>query len=348
MTRLLPKQVIFKGRQGRMTLPAPLCIATGRNHTAETILRAWYASKSEHTMRAYQQDLDTFAQYLSQALAIRPGMGSIEALDRLFRQSSPSAHEIILAFRNYLNAAGLASASINRHLATLRSVSKLARMLGLTTWAIEVQGVKLERRRDTRGPTPADVARMLGATAGESIQQTRDYAIVMVFYCMGLRVNELCALARQQTNLEARTTWILGKGRREKEIVPMPAAVVDAISRYLVFRGDQPGPLFQTLGKRGARRDGGLETRSVLRIVRELGSKVGIRVWCHGLRHSSITQAADVGQKAGIGLDKIRAHSRHKNITTLLTYIDEHNRGETQKALGELVAATLQPKRGGT
>lgn len=332
----------YKGRQGRGALPAPLSIATGRNHTAETILRAWYASKSEHTIRAYQRDLDTFALFFSQALAIRPSMRTIEALDRLCRQSSPSAHEIILAFRDYLDAAGLSSGSINRHLATLRSVTKLARMLGLTTWAIEVPGMKLERRRDTRGPSPEDVSRMLAATSGDSEQETRDHAIVMVFFCMGLRVSELCGLTRQETNLDAGTTWILGKGRREREIIPMPAIVVDALRRYLVFRGERSGPLFQTLGKRGARRDGGLETRSVLRIVRELGSKIGIRVWCHGLRHSSITQAAEVGQKAGIGLDKIRAHSRHRNITTLLLYVDEHHRTETQKTLGELVAATLQ------
>lgn len=339
------KHPIYQGRQGRSSLPAPLSIAAGRNHTAETILRAWYASKSDHTIRAYQRDLDAFAQFFSKALAIRPSMRTIEAIDRLFRQSSPSAHEIILAFRDYLDAAGLSSASINRHLATLRSVSKLARMLGLTTWAIEVPGMKMERRRETRGPSPENVARLLVATSGDSVQETRDYAIVLVFYCMGLRVSELCGLTREDTNLEAGSTWILGKGRREREIVPVPALVCEALRRYLAHRGDHPGPLFQTLGKRGARRDGGLETRSVLRIVRELGSKIGLHVWCHGLRHSSITQAAEVGQKAGIGLDKIRAHSRHKNITTLLTYIDEHNRSETQKTLGEMVAATLKPSK---
>lgn len=336
---------IYRGRQGRNALPAPLTIAAGRHHTAETILRAWLAGKSDHTRRAYQRDLEAFAQFFSQALAIRPSMRTIEALDRLFRQSSPSAHEIILAFRDYLSAAGLASGTINRHLATLRSVTKLARMLGLTTWAIEVPSMKLERRRDTRGPSPADVARMLAATSGETEQQTRDYAIVATFFCMGLRVSELCGLTLQDTNLEAGSTWILGKGRKEKEIVPVPSLVCDALRRYLAYRGDRPGPLFQTLGKRGANRDGGLETRSVLRIVRELGSQIGLRVWCHGLRHSSITQAAEVGQKAGIGLDKIRAHSRHKNIQTLLVYIDDHGRTETQRALGEMVAATLPKSR---
>jgi hypothetical protein len=114
-----------------------------------------------------------------------------------------------------------------------------------------------------------------------------------------------------------------------------------AIRRYLPYRGRVPGPLFQTRGQRGKNRNGALETRSVLRIVRELGQKVGLHVWCHSLRHTSITQAAELGQRAGLGLDKIRAHSRHRSIATLMLYVDEHDRQATQRTLGDLVANTL-------
>lgn len=335
--------IAVRGLRGRTGLPATLTIATGRNHTSETILRAWYEGKGEHTIRAYQRDLEAFAHYLSGALGIRPSLPTTAALDKFFRQSAPSAHEVVLGFRHFLQSARLAPATINRHIATLRSVTKLARMLGLATWTLEVGGVKMERRRDTRGPTPDVIARLLEATTGETEQATRDYAIVLTFYCLGLRVSELCGLTLQDTNFEAGTTWILGKGRREREIVPLPPAAITAIRRYLTYRGGKPGPLFQTLGNRGASRDGGLETRSVLRIIRELGHRIGQRVCCHGLRHSSITQAAELGQKAGFGLDKIRAHSRHKHIGTLMTYIDEHGRSENQRALGELVAATVAP-----
>jgi integrase len=79
----------------------------------------------------------------------------------------------------------------------------------------------------------------------------------------------------------------------------------------------------------------------VLRIVRDLGQRVGLHVWCHSLRHSSITQAAELGQKAGLGLDKIRAHSRHRSIATLMLYVDEHERQRTQGTLADLVAATI-------
>jgi integrase len=121
----------------------------------------------------------------------------------------------------------------------------------------------------------------------------------------------------------------------------LPAAVVAALRRYLVWRGSQAGPHFQTRGQRGKARDRHLETRSVLRIIRELGQRVGLHVWCHSLRHTSITQAAELGQKAGLGLDKIRAHSRHRSIATLMLYVDEHDRQRTQATLADLVAGAL-------
>jgi hypothetical protein len=46
----------------------------------------------------------------------------------------------------------------------------------------------------------------------------------------------------------------------------------------------------------------------------------------------------ELGQRAGYGLEKIKAHSRHKSITTLMTYVDEHERTGTQRAIGNLVA----------
>lgn len=139
------------------------------------------------------------------------------------------------------------------------------------------------------------------------------------------------------------TVWIKGKGRREKELLPLPLSVVTAIKRYLRWRGGiYRGPLFLTRSRRiSATGEHRLQTRSVLRIVRELGQKVGLHVWCHSLRHTSITQAAELGQKAGLGLDKIRAHSRHRSIATLMLYVDEHDRQRTQQTLADLVASTL-------
>jgi integrase len=329
-----------------------LTIANGRQHTAETILHAWYESKGNHTRRSYGHDLEDFALFFSRALGVEPRLTIIQALDGLFQQSAPSAHEIVLAFRDHLVRSRLSPASINRHIACLRSVTKLGRMLGAMSWYIEIGGVKAERRRPTAGPTLEDVNRLLAATSGASAAETRDYAIVLTFIACGLRVSELCGLNLEDCDLARGTTWIQGKGRRERELIPLPSSVVEAIRRYLSAAGRsiapaarERGPLFQSRGTRGRSGSRRLDTRSVLRIVRTLGQKVGLRLWPHALRHTAITQAAELGQRAGLGLDKIRAFSRHRTIATLMTYVDERDREQTQRALGEMVAGSLTTRQ---
>jgi integrase len=324
-----------------------LTIASGRHHSAETILRAWYESKTQHTIRSYGHDLEDFALFLSRALGITaPRLTVTQALDRLFKQSAPSAHEIVLAFRNHLASAHLSPASINRHIACLRSVTKLGRMLGCMSWYIEIPGVKAEQRRQTAGPRLDDVRRVLAATTGDTEAETRAYAIVLTFVCCGLRVSELCGLNLHDTDLDRGNTWIKGKGRKERELIPLPTLVIEAMRRYLKYRGSVAGPLFLTRTQRpGKNRDGRLETRSVLRIVRELGQRVGLHLWPHALRHTAITHAAELGQQAGLGLDKIRAFSRHRTIATLMIYVDAHDQEQTQRTLSELVATSLTSDR---
>ena len=221
-------------------------MAAGHSQTAETILCAWFADKAEHTVRNYRHDLEDFAVYLSRALGISPLWSVSEALTHLFRQASPAAQEVGLGFRSHLRSASLSPASINRHLATLRSVTKRGRLLGMTTWYLEVPNLKAETRRATRGPTADEIRRMLATTSGDTEAETRDAAILVTFYCLGLRVSELCGLRLEDTDLSRGSTLIKGKGRREREPVPLPAPVVEAIRRYLKHRGPQAGPLFQS------------------------------------------------------------------------------------------------------
>jgi hypothetical protein len=124
-----------------------------------------------------------------------------ESLSRLFKQSSPSAHEIVLGFRHYLASAHLSAASINRHLATLRSVTKLGRMLGMMSWYIEVGGVKGERRRDVRGPSVDDVKRFQMAVSLDPI----------TFRKLAVAKQHCVVLSRQRTATSRElVTWICG------------------------------------------------------------------------------------------------------------------------------------------
>jgi integrase/recombinase XerC len=334
---------LIRGRDARSTLPAsPLILAGGRQHTAETLLKAWYESKSPHTIAAYQCDLEEFALFVSRALAISPVLKVPEALAWLFKQGTASAHETVLHFRAHLERAGMAPSSINRHLSALRSLTGLARMLGLIDWRIELPGVKSERRRDTRGPEPVIVKQVLEAIDVKTEAGARDAAIMRTLFGLALRAGELCRLDLADLDVARGTLWVLGKGQREKVLLKVPDPAVEAMSRYLRHRGPAAGPLFQTRGNRGKDRHGRLETRSVLRIVRTRGAAVGVKLWTHGLRHSAITVAVERGQKAGVTLDQIRHFSRHKSVVTMMTYVDVRNQAETQAQLASIVADSLR------
>lgn len=325
-------------------------LALTRTHTASTILDAWRAGKSPHTVRSYQQDLAAFASFI--ATTHGEPLTIDGALEGLFRLDSASAHGLVLQYKASMLDRNLAPATINRALATLRSVSKLARMLGVVTggWYLEVPGVKAEPRRDTRGPSVEDVRKMLAATAGDTEVETRDAAIVVTLFSLGLRVSELCGLRVEETDLARGTAWIRGKGRRQREPVPLPPLVIDVLRRYLRHRtGAAQGPLFASRSHRRAK-DGSvrLNARSVLRIVNDLGQRVGVRVWCHALRHTAITEAIIRGQQAGIGLDQIRAFSRHRTLQTMLVYRDARDQAAVHRRLANVVADTLAEPGGQT
>ena len=55
----------------------------GSQDTAETILRAWFEGKSDHTIRSYEHDLEDFALFLSGALGISPMLKRNQALSTL-------------------------------------------------------------------------------------------------------------------------------------------------------------------------------------------------------------------------------------------------------------------------
>lgn len=312
-----------------------------RQHTVADILRAWRESKSDHTLASYQRDLETFAAFASGAIG-GESLPVDVALKRLFEQSAPMAHQTVLYFRSHLQREGLAPASINRCLSALRSVAKLSRMMGACLWVLETPNVRRERRRDTRGPSVQDVKRMLAATGGDTHGQARDHAIITTLFCCGLRCAELVGLTWQDTDLSRGTTWILGKGRRERELVQLPGAVVTSLRRYARFRGPDAGPLFLSRGRAPRAAPSGLDVRSVGRIVQDAGAQVGVRCWPHALRHASITAAAEAGAREGLSLDKVRAHSRHSNLTTLQRYLDIHDLAATQRQVAELVGRLLE------
>jgi integrase/recombinase XerC len=219
---------------------------------ADRLVEAFLAGRSAQTLRAYRHDLADFAA--------SSGAGGInEAAAQLLARGHGPANETALRFRTQLQARGLAPATVNRRLAALRSLVKLARTLGLIPWILEVEGVRAECYRDTRGPGHAGFRKLLEALAGRrDTKALRDRALLRLLYDLGLRRAEVVSLDVEDLDLAAGTVAVLGKGRTQRVKLTLPVATQRALTAWLAVRGVPSGPLFTTLDRasRGRRLSG--------------------------------------------------------------------------------------------
>src|SRR5262249_3749710 len=157
-------------------------------------------------LRAYQQDVNDFARFA--------GAGTADAAAaRLLARGPGGANQVALAYRAHLRGRGLAAATINRRLAALRSLVKLARTLGLVGWALEVEGLRSEPYRDTRGPGADGYRRLLAQLDGKAdARSVRNRALVRLLYDLGLRRAEVCRLDLADYDPTGPALLVLGKG----------------------------------------------------------------------------------------------------------------------------------------
>ncbi len=309
-----------------LPVTAPTAAAAPEASPAQRLVAAFLAGRSAATQQAYRQDLADFTRFA--------GVGSAEAAaDRLLSVGQGPANELGLAYRSHLQDRGLSPATINRRLAALRSLVALARTVGLVTWGLEVEGLRSEAYRDTRGPGTDGYRRLLAQLdARTDPRSVRDRAVVRLLYDLGLRRAEVCRLDVADYDQGGAALAVLGKGRREKQRLTLPPATAAAIAGWLAVRPPSGSPaLFTRTDRPGG---GRLNGSTVYWIVRQLGDAAGIRARPHGLRHSSITRVLDLSRG---DIRAAQRFSRHKDVRVLERYDDsrEDLAGQLARRLAE-------------
>jgi len=205
-------------------IPSTAADAGARLHAA------FLAGRSPHTLRAYAADLEAFSAYLGEA---SPGA----SVSHLIALPAGEGNGVLLAYRAHMIDAGLTPATINRRLAAIRSALKLARTLGLTSWASEIRGLKVEAYRDTTGPGLAGTRAMLAkARAQPPVKAARDAALVRLMFDLGLRRGEATGLDLEDLEPKERRLWIRGKGRAQKEARSLPEPTLAALTAWIDVR----------------------------------------------------------------------------------------------------------------
>jgi integrase/recombinase XerC len=282
------------------------------------VLDAFLSGRNTNTLEAYVFDLRDFAGFVGAA-------SPAAAVDGLLAMGHGNANRVVLGYRAHLTDRKLATATIARRIAALRSMVKLARQIGRVEWSLDVESPKVTKYRDTSGPglegwfKLRDKGKELAATTD---QGKRDVALLHLMHDSCLRRGECVNLDLVDVDLERGQVAIVGKGKTEREWLTVSTQAKDALVQWIAARGDEPGPLFIRLDP--GRNVADLERitgDSVNRIVSKLGAKSGLKrkARAHGLRHQGITRALDLTNG---NIRMVQGLSRHADPRTLMKYDD--------------------------
>jgi len=286
----------------------PLSSAVPRDPRA--LLESWLAGLTERTREAYRSDLQDFAKVTGE-----------EASAAMLSRRAGAANELALAWRTSMMRRNLASATINRRLAALRSLVEALNLVDAVQWSLRVRNVKHEPRWDCRGPNEEGIK----AVREELERRTgpkgvRDRAMWALLDRMALRRFEVVGLDLEHVDVAGTRIAPLRKGKRERRWLEVPPAAMAPLLAWLRVRGEEPGPLFTAFRRGLLTRCGG---EGLYRLVRAAGQAAGVPgLRPHKVRHSSTTRVRARALEKGIPLERIRDFTGHADTKTLEMYLD--------------------------
>ncbi len=290
------------------------------NHLLESFMDFLSTEKgySEHTCRAYAQDLEDFISYFMKhrALSITYNEDDPENLQELKVENIGNL--VIRGYLAQLHKQNLKKTSIARKLSSIRSFFKFLEKHGVISEnPTESVLTPKQEKPIPRYLSVDDMFRLLDAVKPSDLTGKRNRAILETLYSTGIRVSELVGLNLSDVNFSGKTIRVTGKGNKER-IVPIGAKALAAIKEYrdslqAAKITSHPGsPLFVNRNK------GRLTVRSVARILDAAARQAGIAVPVapHDLRHSFATHMLD----AGMDLRMVQVLLGHKQLSTTQRY----------------------------
>ena len=260
---------------------------------------------SAHTIRAYQEDLAQFGEYLK---AQRIPLEQLEYHDLRYYMASLQQKQ------------QLKKTTLSRKTSTLKSFCKFLHREGMLEHnpADLLSTPKKEKRLPTVINEVDMTAFLDDFLAGEEPLQLRNKAIFELLYSSGLRVSELVQLDVENVQKQKGILRILGKGSKER-IVPVGEQAQSAITydlehgRPLLVK-EEAQALF--LNRQGTR----LTTRGVEYILEQYVKQGALKykVTPHAFRHSFATHLLD----NGADLRVIQELLGHESLSTTQIYTE--------------------------
>jgi integrase/recombinase XerD len=269
-----------------------------------------------HTLRAYAQDLHTFARFIEK-----------------HHLTDPLSKDDILAYHRHLRDELRAKpATIERRLVTLKSYFawRADRISALPSPFADVR-ISIHIPRRLPRPIERDTLKTVlqwetGSTsarpADSAIATDQEVTILMIklLIVTGLRISELTNLKIRDISTDAAQMIVRGKGNKERIVFVPNAELQDAFRRYCVNRakhGSLTSPLFlNAVGRR-------LRSQTFRKRLRVLSNRLGIapHLTPHRFRHSAATLLIE----EGIDIRMVQALLGHASLRTTEIYVRVSN-----------------------
>lgn len=254
---------------------------------------------SEHTLKAYERDLNDFAHY---------GLGD----DTL---SDMHAHDI----RRYVGNCkqrSLSSKTISRRLSSIRSFYQYLIKTGVLEHnpAVDISAPKGNKNLP-KVVDPDSISQLLNIK-GDSFKNLRDKALYEVLYSAGLRVSELVAINKTDIDFGDQTLRVIGKGNKTR-IAPIGRYAIQALQDWLKLSLSHHNEFSYDavfINEKGRR----LTTRTVQLRLKKLAQEAGLdaHVHPHMLRHSFATHMLE----SSGDLRSVQELLGHADISTTQVY----------------------------
>lgn len=297
---------------------------------------------SPHTRRAYQKDINDFFRVVVDCEPTR------DLVLEFLHLEQTQAVRVVLDYKSKLIEKKLQPATVNRRLAAIRSLTAMARKIGVCNYTLEdVKAEKFKAYRDTTGIDKGAMITVLNLAKQARVAKThrsrlkgiRNYALIRLLWGNALRRGEIAATNISDFNFNSSSLLVIGKGSNgKKETISLPPKTKIAIQQWLDARAEsnQDAPLFSAVdnanyGKR-------LSGNAIYTMVNKLcvAADIPKKMSPHRIRHSAITAALDASDG---NIRKVQKLSRHKNVNTVMTYDDNRNnhQDEMSQLLDDLV-----------
>jgi len=258
---------------------------------------------SEHTVTAYENDLDQFIQFGNEMVG-----------DFCFVEAD---HHLIRQWIISLMDRGVKGVSVRRKISTLRSLYKFLLREGLMTKnPIDLVMTPRIGKKLPQFVQEKEMNKLLDTSFfGEDFVGLRDKAVLSLFYGTGMRLAELKGIRMTDLHAVEGVVKVIGKRNKER-LIPYPLEIGEDLTRYINIRndlfGDSNSYLFLT--EKGVQ----VYDKLLYRIVRKYLSLVTTmeKRSPHVLRHSYATHLLN----RGADLNAIKELLGHASLAATQIY----------------------------